>query len=70
MVPCKGSITTAKASSADAGGLGNGGGGLRLAATPRERELSLALEATPSVGEEVAVDLFTPGGVGASVRNG
>ncbi|CAN0024626.1 unnamed protein product, partial [Ectocarpus sp. 12 AP-2014] len=61
VVPCKGSSTTARDSSAGTEGLGNGGGDLRLTATPRERELSLALEATPSVGEEVAVDLFTPG---------
>ncbi|CAN0036313.1 unnamed protein product, partial [Ectocarpus sp. 12 AP-2014] len=61
VVPCKGSSTTARASSAGTRGLGHGGGDLRLTATPRERELSLALEATPSVGEEVAVDLFTPG---------
>ncbi|CAM9964914.1 unnamed protein product, partial [Ectocarpus fasciculatus] len=61
VVPCKGSSTTARASSADTGGLGNGLGDLRLAASPRERELSLTMEATPSVGEEVAVDLFTPG---------
>ncbi|CBJ33153.1 expressed unknown protein [Ectocarpus siliculosus] len=70
VVPCKGSSTTARASSAGTGGLGHGGGDLRLAATPRERELSLVLEAMPSVGEEVAVDLFTPGGVGACMRNG
>ncbi|CAM9568256.1 unnamed protein product, partial [Ectocarpus sp. 8 AP-2014] len=61
VVPCKGSSTKARASSAGTGGLGHGGGDLRLAATPRERELSLVLEAMPSVGEEVAVDLFTPG---------
>ncbi|CAB1112904.1 unnamed protein product [Ectocarpus sp. CCAP 1310/34] len=70
VVPCKGSSTTARASSACTGGLGHGGGDLRLTATPRERELSLALEATPSVGEEVAVDLFTPGGEIACVQKG